>query len=499
MKFKDPEIEKLYDYLSEISSQAYKDPYLISNVVFSKQESRGRVLESFIAKEVPPKITFLIVLKKLILYAIKNVFSFSLSVITAIFHKISGQRVQINEEEELIVIDVYFVIAQILNKGEFKDTYFPGLSDYLKKSGKTFVYIPKWFGSRNPFRFFQVFRILRKNQSPILTHFQVLTPIDYLKVLRFLLFYPFSVIRFMKNLGSNNEDKLLFYALWNTLDGVVTENFIRFLLGQRLSSNVTGPLKCLSWYENLAADKTFYSGLRTGPQKPEIVGAQLFVRPDTLMNIVPDENERPFKVVPDRILVNGPGYRFDSEKIRVDVGPSFRYGYLFNSETEISSDKSILVVLPYWDDVTNHILDVILKVEWEVPVTIKFHPTMNWEKYKARIPKNFKVVTDPLSLLLPNTLIAIGHSTGALIEAASIGIPAIDIQYHGKFSHNYMPETGRGILWGQAENSDEVKMLVIKYQLALQESPELIKGEARKLLSFYFSDPTEEVISQLFE
>jgi hypothetical protein len=499
MKFNDPEIEKLYEHLSRISRQAYKNPYLISNVVFSKQESRGRILESFLSKEVPPQITFFFALKKLFLYAIKNVLSFVLIVITAMLHLISGQRVQLNEEEELIVMDVYFAIAQILNKGEFKDTYFPGLSDYLKKTGKSYVYIPKWFGSKNPFKFFQVFAVLRKNKIPVLTQFQILTPIDYLKVLRFLIFYPISVIQFMKTLGVNYEDKLVKYALWNTLDGLVTENYMGFLLGQRLSSKITRPIKCLSWYENLAADKTFYSGLRTGPGKAEIVGAQLFIRPDTLMNIVPDENEIPFKVVPDKILVNGPGYRFDSEKIRVDVGPALRYRYLFNSETKISSEKFILVVLPYWDDVANYILDVILEVEWEVPVTIKFHPTMNWGKYKTRIPKNFKVVTDPLSILLPKTLIAIGHSTGALIEAASLGIPAIDVQYHEEFSHNYMPETGRGILWEQARNANEVKMLVEKFQLALQESPERIREEAKKMLSFCFSEPKDELISRAFE
>jgi hypothetical protein len=499
MKFQNPEIEKLYEHLSQISREAYKDPLLISNIIFSKQEFHGHELEAYFSKEEPPDITLPFMAKKLLLYLIKNILSFALLVITAIFHKISGQRSQLDEEEDLIVIDVYFLVDQILNRGKFKDTYFPGLSDYLKKTGKTYVYIPRWFGSRNPFKFFRAFRILRKSHDPVLTHFQALTAIDYLKILRFLIFYPFSVIRFMKNLGSNYEDKLLFYALWNTLEGVVIENYIRFIFGQRLAHKTNGPIKCLSWYENLAADKNFYSGLRMRPEKTEIIGAQLFVRPDTLMNIVPDENESPFKVVPDRILVNGPGYCFDSENIRVDVGPALRYGYLFSSETKMSSDKFILVVLPYWDDVTNHILDVILKVEWEVPVAIKFHAAMNWEKYKTRIPKNFKVVVDPLSLLLPKTLIAIGISTGALIEAASHGIPSIDIQCNEKFSHNFMPETGRGILWESAGNADEVKMLVEKYQFALQENPERIREEAKKMLSFCFSEPKDELISRAFE
>ena len=82
MKFKDPEIEKIYDHLSKISRKAYKDPYLISNMVLSKEPTPNGVLESYIAREAPIKITFLFVIKKLILYVIKNTFSFSLLVIT---------------------------------------------------------------------------------------------------------------------------------------------------------------------------------------------------------------------------------------------------------------------------------------------------------------------------------------------------------------------------------------------------------------------------------
>jgi hypothetical protein len=499
MKFKDPEIEKLYDYLSQVSRQAYKDPYLISNVVFSKQECRERILESFLAREVPSKITFLFIIKKLILYAIKNFVGLALSVITLMLHLISGQRFQLNKEDKLIIIDVYFVVDQILNNGEFKDTYFPGLSDYLIKTGKAYVYIPRWFGSRSPFKLFRAFRVLRKNQIPVLTHFQMLTPIDYLKVLHFLIFYPISVIQFMKILGSNYEDKLVIHALWNTLDGVVIENYMGFLLGQRLSSKITGPIKCISWYENIAADKKFYSGLRTGSGKTEIVGAQLFIRPDTLMNIVPDENEIPFNVVPDRILVNGPGYRFDSDQIEVDVGPALRYGYLFNSETSISSDKFILVVLPYWDHVTSYILDVLREVECQVPIVIKFHPTMDWEKYKNRIPENSSVTNEPISVLLPKILITIGHSTGALIEAASLGIPVIDIQNPNKFSHDYMPETGKGVLWEQAGNAKEVSLLVKNFHVTLQRNREQLEEEGKKMRFFCFSEPTEKLIKLAFK
>ena len=141
----------------------------------------------------------------------------------------------------------------------------------------------------------------------------------------------------MKKLGSSYEDKLVRYALWEVFDGVVMEHYFRFLLGQRLSLELPGRIKCFSWYESLASDKNFYLGLRTIPEKTRIIGAQLFVRPLSFMNIVADEQEIPFKVIPDKILVNGSGYHFDSAKVRMAVGRALRYKYLFNYEVFESS------------------------------------------------------------------------------------------------------------------------------------------------------------------
>lgn len=498
MKFKNPEIEKLYEHLSQMSREAYKDPFLISNIILGKQDPRERLIKSYLSKEVPPNITFLFITKKILLYFCKNILCLILSILTAILHRLSRQRFPIEDQNDIIILDVYFVIDQILKKDRFKDTYFPGLAEYLTKIKKPHVYTPKWFGSRWPLDFLRVFKILRKGNAPVLTQFQILRGMDYLKALRFIFFYPFSVFRFLKKLGSNYENKIVACALWNTFDSAATENHIRFLVGQRLASLVTGKIKCASWYENQVSDKNFYLGLRSASNKTEIIGAQLFVRPATLMNIVPDERETPFKVVPDKILVNGPGYCFDSDRVCVDTGPSFRYKYLFNPDLRKTAGEFILIIMPYFDHVTSHILDVIQEVKWPDQIVIKFHPTTNEEKYNARIPKNSKISIEPLPLLLPKALMVIGHSAGALVEAVSLGIPVINIQTPGNFSHDYTLETNKGGLWEQAYNAQEVSLLVKKFQTAIREKPEQFKEEGKKIRSFCFSEPTDEKIDEAF-
>ena len=217
------------------------------------------------------------------------------------------------------------------------------------------------------------------------------------------------------------------------------------------------------------------------------------------MNIVPDKQEIPRKVVPDRILVNGPGYRFNLDGVRVDIGPALRYRHLFHSKSSEQNKKIILVVLPYYVYVVNHLLNVIQEVEWPAPVVLKFHPTMDWKKYEKAISEGFTVTEEDLSTLLPRALIAVGHSTGALIEAVSLGIPAIDIHRPQKFSHDYMPEIGKGILWDEADSAEKVMSLIKQFQLMLQVNPEQLKEEGNKMRAFCFSEPTEELIGKAFE
>jgi hypothetical protein len=390
-------------------------------------------------------------------------------------------------------------VSKILDQGEFEDTYFPGLSDYLKGRKKAYAYIPKWFGSKNPLDYFHVFRILKKQHAPVLTQFQVLGVFDYLKALQFVISYPISIFKFMKNLGPKYEDDLVRSALWQNLDSLVLENYFRFLLGRRLSSLMGGKIKCISWYENIAADKNFYLGLRTQPGKTKIIGAQLFVKPHTMMNLVPDEKEIPFKVIPDKILVNGSVYRFDIDKACVDIGPSFRYKHLFDSKMKGTKRDFVLVIMPYWDHIINYILSVISEVDLPVPIVIKFHPTTDWETYKTKIPENFSVTSQPLSLLLPSALVAIGHSTGSLIEAAVLGIPSIDIQCPEKFSHDYMSEIGQGIIWDQAEDAEGVRNLIAQFKNTIDKNSILLKEEGLRIRSFYFSEPTDELIGRAFE
>ena len=500
MKFKNPKIKKLYDYLSLKSKKAYRDHLLISNPVLSKQETRGRVFETYLADKTPLPTSFYLIAKKIIVYLVKNLISFVLCIIAALFHLISGQKFHVKDGVDYVLLDTFFKIDHIINEGKFKEAYFPGLPEYLSDKNIDYAYVPKWFVFKNPLRLLRIFKILRKNQVPVLTQFQILTLADYLEIARFIFLYPFSLSRFLRKLESSYEDKVLCGGLWNAFDGVAYESHMRYLFAKRLTAMKFGNIKCISWYENLAADKNFYRGLRTLSRKTEIIGAQLYVRPDTLMNFFPDQSDISFDLVPDKILVNGPVFCYDLDSVKVEVGPALRYKHLFKDAQEESfSGEIILVVLPYWDHLVCEILGIISDIDWPKPVKIKFHPTMNWESYEQIIPKNFTVTIESIQKLLPRAFMVVGSSTGAMVEALALGIPVISVNKLNSLSHDVMPDIGQGVIWDRAEDAEGVRNLIVQFKKIIDKNSIQLKKEGARIKSFYFSEPVDEQIGQAFE
>ena len=96
-------------------------------------------------------------------------------------------------------------------------------------------------------------------------------------------------------------------------------------------------------------------------------------------------------------------------------------------------------------------------------------------------------------------MIVLGNGTGSLVEAIALGIPVINIQSPSEFSHNYMPEEGKGVLWDQAEEAKEVTRLVSRFQNFLESDPSRLKKEGEQIKSNFFSAPTDKLIGQAFQ
>ena len=491
--------KKLYDYLSQASQKAYSDIYLIANDVLAKSETRGRMLEFYLEEVIPDPFSPAKKIIKVIHYYLKSTAWFMLYLLAKVAHLLSNQKCPINESRKLYALDVYFVVSDILRQKKFKDHYLTGLADVLDKRGESYVYIPRWFGSWNPIYLFRAFRILRKKEYPVLTEFQLLKWSDYGRALVFLITYPFHAWKFIGGLGGSIEDRLLRFALWETLDTVILKNYIRYLFGKEMSCLKSSEIKCISWYENQASDKAFFRGLRHVSGKIKVFGAQLYVRTETLLNRHPDESEIRFGVVSDKVLVNGPGYNLGLKVIPEEVGPSLRCGKLFGVKADPARGDIILILLPYHDHVSRYVLELIKGVAWPAAVMIKFHHTAEKDKYAAHISSEFSVTDEDLYVLFRRARLVVGRGTGALVEAACLGIPTIEIAGSAKFSHDFMPEYGKGVLWNKAFHKEDIRRLMHQFEEALRLDASALRVMGEKMRDKYFCEPTEEQSIRAFD
>ena len=147
MKFNNAKVEDIYEYMSRASRKAYSDPYLIVNDVLCKQDTQGFVLERCVLGDTPQKVTFLFAAKKVILYFLKNLAAYLLYIVTALAHRLSRQSCRLPEKGELVILDTYFRVREILDSGKFSDSFFPDLVDALERRKLKYVYVPRFFGS----------------------------------------------------------------------------------------------------------------------------------------------------------------------------------------------------------------------------------------------------------------------------------------------------------------------------------------------------------------
>jgi hypothetical protein len=200
------------------------------------------------------------------------------------------------------------------------------------------------------------------------------------------------------------------------------------------------------------------------------------------------------------VLVDGPAKCFKSNKIKIDVGPTLRDDTLFDDiPIDPSNGDYILVLMSYYNYITDYVLRIICDVEWNLPVKIKFHPTTNFKKYKMKVPKFFSVTNEELSDLLPKVKVVVGGATGAQLLLAARGIPIIDISHPTELNHDHMPLTlGKGVIWDRATSADGVTKLLMQFDGSLKNNPSKLREESLRLKELYFSEPTEGLIDRAF-
>ena len=498
LRIDNPRLENLYSYLSDAAKNSYSDPLLLSNAVFAKSDLPLSALNDYLEEKEIERISFLFSSKKIFIYFAKSFGWLLFFLAQSLAHKISQQKFIPDPKKPLILIDIYLNPEQIVEKSDLTDRFFPGLEKKLISKGISYAYAPKFSGAHSPLIYYKMFCLLKKLKRPVLSSFQLLGISDYFKMFGFILVYPFRVLRKLRKLKGSSEDKLLRYFLWNTMDHTTVKNYSRQLFGKHISEMDIPAMKCISWFENQPQDKNFYKGLRSVHRNMQIFGAQLYLWPATLLNLHADEKEINFKFFPDRILVNGTYYLKKDSAIRFEVGPSLRYSRLFKTKVNTKGKTSLLVLMPFFEYEIDRILQMIDEAQLPIELFVKFHPATDKKKYAHRMKGKMQIVDNDIYDLFNRVGCVIGKSTGALVEATSLGIPVINIETGMEISHNYLPAFGKGIIWENASNGAEIVKWTRMFSDLITTKSDLIHSIAEKHKEMFFCEPTDEIIDETF-
>ncbi len=495
-------VEQAYNFISEVNMVAYQDKFLLPNQVLSKNPFSNNFLRRFLNNEEPRQLSAGSVVIKFLFYYLKNLRKFVLYLIEFIVYYLHPLRFRLSRNcDELILLDTFFLFEKIKTSDNYIDSYFTGVKDVLDKKKKLYAYLPIFSGSRKFLNLGMIISILNKHNVPVICEYQLLSLKDLLYLLYFILTYPFHLIRFANGLSRKDYASCLLRSeLMLTLDWLIVDTFSRYLQGRRIAGLPYKEIKVLSWYENQVKDKNLYKGLKESNSKVKIYGAQLFLYPKNILNIIPDENEEIFGIIPDKIIVNGPAFIPKKTRLNYHVGPSLRYANIFNYFDKGGKREDVLALLPYFKDDMDNILRILSQVKgYGKPILVKLHPSVSLKDVRDSLPSNTVIVKEDVYRLFETAKIVIGSGTGSLIEAVSLGIPVIVIKSNQKLDYNYLPDYGKEIVWDEARTAEELLQKIAKIVSLTDKNPAEVASIANKYKEMFFCNPTEENIIKAFD
>jgi hypothetical protein len=474
---------------------------LICNDVLSKNPFNSNLINNVLQYKDVSKITMLGIINNLLVYYLKSIIYLSHYIVKKIIYSFHNQKsFFIKMNQDLIIIDTFLLVDDFKSRNSFRDNYFLGLDSFLNNSKEDFVYLPTLVGNKSFIDFNTIVKYSGVYENKIMLEQELLSYGDFIKMLFFILNYPFRVLSFSLRLKKNNivEEHLRNEMLLN-IRYVSVQNYSRYLIGKQLAKIPWKKLKIISWYENQVIDKSFYKGIKDTNKDVKIIGAKPYVLSDEVLNEIPDENEIISGTLPDIILVNSYDQIPKETNLNYDVGPSLRYKALLETKLKFDNRTKILVMLTIYDYEIRNVLNNIQKLDYpRKDILIKFHPTTKKQIYLNLVPNGVRIINESLLDIYNTIKITVGISTGALIEAACLGIPCILVPHPEKFSLKFFPKFGKGIIWDEVSEKNDINLILRKFNKKISLNNKELFKMSQDYRHKYFLYPTIEDISRAY-
>jgi len=493
--------KKLYDFISEVNKTAYRDVFLLANQVLSKNPLTTNILNRYLSGQEPGSHSLIAVIIKLLRYYKYSFKEYGMYIGRFISYALKPLIFSPpSASEELILIDTFILTDKLESSKRYQDTYFPKLEELLIKKGKNYTYLPFFYNLSKKLNLSQVLTRLNESKIPILCEYQLLSALDRIvRIPFFIIVYPWSVLKFGRAISKDTyEGRLLKYELIDTLQHVAFMSFSRYLQGVRICKLPYKSIKVFGYYENQVVHKSLYKGLRIIPGKVKIYGMQP-IYSQNLLNIIPDPNEEPYGIIPDKIIANSSELIPEGSRLNF-VWLSLRYPRVFSTNIERHNQKNIIILLPYMSGDAKNLLRLVNLSKINLSeVLIKAHPGTPIEDFSSLLPKGASVTNEDTYSLFKRTKILIGASSATLLEAPALGIPVITIRNTNLIDCNPLPDYGKGIIWNEITRPEELKPQINRIERELEDNPKKITDFAHRFKHRIFREPTEERIISTFD
>lgn len=481
--------EIFHRYINNLKKNAKWNLYTIINPTLVKNPYASSFPKNYFLNKKINKNKIFLFIKNIIKFYFKNIYFLFSYFMAFILYKLYFKKKRKHKLET--VIDVFGLVDQTNQSNKFNENYLVGLYTVLKKFNKRFTILLRPYSvEKNPFKLKPFFKIINRDKRDFVFEYEFLGLVDFFELLLIVVKYPFQILVLRKN-EKNNTDKIFNFSLIEDLKYFNFISITRYILGKNLSK-VKSIKKIYSWSEFQVIERSFNYAVRKNCNHINLIGLQLYPNFETYFNIA-DDVDCDMLSFPHKMLVNGKYYTIDKEKIKYDLGVSFRYKNIFNFKGT-DKETNILLLGSYLEKDTKFMIDSIQNFDH---VIFKNHPAVDIKKL-GKIPKNIFVSNKNIYQLFKNAKLVISTASTTSIEAVCCGISVIVIASQENLTANPLLEKGKGEIWDMVFKADEIDKTLKK----LLDYRDNNKTKIIELADWYrhnlFVEPTEKNIVNAF-
>jgi hypothetical protein len=394
------------------------------------------------------------------------------------------------------IIDSYVLYAPNENYNDVLDGYLPGLIKELEKKSINSVTIPRLPLSLKIIHLYKYYKFLKDKSLPVLSLYQNFSFVGFYNSFLLSIIYPFKILIVIIKSKNTKSKKFLYFYFFKTLISPVY-CFVTYYSYLKLKNSFNRKISLIQWSENQNIDRTINLCVNLFYNDCKIIGTQFFLQAPECVNYKYSSSTN-MLYKPSKLFVNGLAYCGDNNN--VNVGPSFRYQWIFNINKIYSTkNTNILVLLPYWQDLSNSILSFICNLDSRYKFTLKLHPASSKQFLVSSSLSKFHITSKPLSDLIYNHMLIIGNSSGALLEGLACGIPVAQYSCKNYAEFNFLPQKYQGVLWGDFVDLPSLTN-IIHYLISYKEKNTLsIRNAVNSIRSEYFTRYSDSLLNNVLE